>query len=165
MEAPTLAEPELVVQSPLADFTLETLTVFFLMLNVFLVLVPLQVYTRSSLIKLLMQAIGLDAALNVAILVAVGVGATALFSARRLASPQRGDARGAPRHLVDRWVARLWSPINLTGAIAATLTLLVAATVIVFVEVVLDHAVGLPMLVRQLILAIGFGAATVFIAL
>ncbi len=66
---------------------------------------------------------------------------------------------------IDHQLARTQSRIKLTDVITASLTLLVAFLSILFLEVVLDHAVGLPILLRQMVLAVGLGAASVFTAL
>ncbi len=66
---------------------------------------------------------------------------------------------------IDHQLARTQSRIKLTDVITASLTLLVAFLAILFLEVVLDHAIGLPILLRQIVLAVGLGAASVFTAL
>ncbi len=66
---------------------------------------------------------------------------------------------------IDHQLARTRSRIKLTDVITAGLTLVVAFLATLFLEVVMDHAVGLPIWLRQIVLAVGLGAASVFTAL
>src|SRR5262249_37289090 len=66
---------------------------------------------------------------------------------------------------IDHQLARTRARIKVTDVVTATFILLVGFLSVLFVEVILDHVVGLPLLVRQIILATGVTAACLFAAL
>ncbi|HKI21141.1 MAG TPA: hypothetical protein VKA15_24830, partial [Isosphaeraceae bacterium] len=66
---------------------------------------------------------------------------------------------------IDHQLARTRARIKLTDIITAGLTLLVGFLAVLFLEVVLDHIVGLPLLLRRITLAAGLTAACAFTAM
>ena len=66
---------------------------------------------------------------------------------------------------IDHQLQRTRTRIKLTDIMTASLTLLVAFLAALFVEVVLDHLVGLPLIFRRIVLALGLTAAFAFTAM
>ena len=58
---------------------------------------------------------------------------------------------------IDHQLERTRTRIKLTDIMTASLTMLVAFLAALFVEVVLDHVFGLPLLFRWIVLAVGRG--------
>ncbi len=66
---------------------------------------------------------------------------------------------------IDHQLARTRARIKFTDIMTAGLTLLVGFLAVLFLEVVLDHIVGLPLMFRRIILAAGLTTACAFTAL
>lgn len=65
---------------------------------------------------------------------------------------------------IDHQLARTRARIKLTDIMTASLTLLVGFLGVLFLEVFLDHMVGMPLVLRQIILALGLATAGAFTA-
>ncbi|MFI5456128.1 MAG: hypothetical protein ACHRXM_11825, partial [Isosphaerales bacterium] len=66
---------------------------------------------------------------------------------------------------IDHQLGRTRTRIKLTDIMTASLTLLVAFLAVLFVEVVLDHVLGLPLLFRRVVLGVGLVGAFTFTAM
>lgn len=66
---------------------------------------------------------------------------------------------------IDHQLSRTRSRIKMTDLLTACLMLVAAAIALLFVEVVLDHAFGLPIWLRRIVLFVGITAGLVFAGL
>ena len=66
---------------------------------------------------------------------------------------------------IDHQIQRTRTRIKVTDIITASLTLLVAFLGVLFLEVVLDHVVGLHVALRRIVLAAGFASACMYAAI
>src|SRR4051794_7321329 len=66
---------------------------------------------------------------------------------------------------IDHQLGRTRSRIKMTDILTASLILVASAVGLLFVEVVLDHAFGLPIWLRRIILFVGLAGGAVFAVL
>jgi len=66
---------------------------------------------------------------------------------------------------IDHQLSRTRAKIKTTDILTASLTLATAALAVLFVEVVLDHAFGLPIWIRRIVLFLGMGGGAAFTGL
>src|SRR4051794_31125104 len=66
---------------------------------------------------------------------------------------------------VDHQIQRTRARIKMTDVLTAGATLVTAALGVLFLEVLLDHLIGLPLWAREAILAVGLAAGSVFAAM
>src|SRR4051812_50104423 len=63
---------------------------------------------------------------------------------------------------IDHQLARTRARIKLTDVMTACLILIVAALGVLFLEVVLDHSIGLPLWCRRIVLFLGLSGGAAF---
>ncbi len=66
---------------------------------------------------------------------------------------------------IDHQIQRTRTRIKVTDIITASLTLLVAFLAVLFLEVILDHVLGLHIILRRIVLAAGLASACMFAAI
>src|SRR4051812_3526479 len=66
---------------------------------------------------------------------------------------------------IDHQLSRTQAKIKSTDILIASLTLATAALGVLFIEVVLDHAFGLPVWIRRIVLYAGMGGAAIYAGL
>src|SRR3954467_11975488 len=66
---------------------------------------------------------------------------------------------------IDHQLGRTRARIKMTDILTASLILVATAVGVLFLEVVLDHAVGLPVWLRRIVLVLGVAAGCAFAAL
>src|SRR5689334_2822733 len=66
---------------------------------------------------------------------------------------------------IDHQLGRTRARIKITDVLTSSLILAAAALLVLFLEVVLDHTIGLPLWLRQAILFLGLAGGTAFVVL